>query len=291
EVSNPELLAGIRERILLAALSKEDTVALLEDDELDIEDDSDQVGERQHGGDSEGLRLWAADVSKVPPAGGRAGGGEETASDTGARAGGGEETASDTAGGATGPAAGAPKIAISAAAAGFNPPQSYGSRIERRDCFGNQIIRLVHTNGVQYITLLSCSCSGTNNWVANLAHATLIPTSFHSPRTFFTTAILDDYRLTNLECKSSAYQYWQKICRVTSTTAPGEVDDLYRELRRLSRSWRWLKKIKWAGFPHTGKSFMDPEPGELAIFCPTCPQPGINLPTDWEDDPETWKFK
>ncbi|KAG6838247.1 hypothetical protein C0991_000821, partial [Blastosporella zonata] len=83
EVSNPELLAGICERILLATLSKEDTVALLEDDELDIEDDSDQVGERQHGGDSEGLRLWVADVSGLPPAGAQAGGGGETASDTG----------------------------------------------------------------------------------------------------------------------------------------------------------------------------------------------------------------
>lgn|ERR1700719_2603453 len=26
-------------------------------------------------------------------------------------------------------------------------------------------------------------------------------------------------------------------------------------------------------------------PGNLTIFCPSCPQPGINLPPDWEDLP------
>ena len=26
-------------------------------------------------------------------------------------------------------------------------------------------------------------------------------------------------------------------------------------------------------------------PGNLTIFCPSCPQPGINLPPDWKDLP------
>jgi hypothetical protein len=26
-------------------------------------------------------------------------------------------------------------------------------------------------------------------------------------------------------------------------------------------------------------------PGSLSIFCPSCPQPGINLPPDWSDLP------
>lgn len=26
--------------------------------------------------------------------------------------------------------------------------------------------------------------------------------------------------------------------------------------------------------------------GELAIECPTCPQPGVNLPDDWKNDPD-----
>ena len=28
------------------------------------------------------------------------------------------------------------------------------------------------------------------------------------------------------------------------------------------------------------------DPGSLAIFCPSCPQPGINLPPDWKELPD-----
>ncbi len=33
------------------------------------------------------------------------------------------------------------------------------------------------------------------------------------------------------------------------------------------------------------------EPGELAIYCPTCPQPGINIPDNWKDDSNRFVFR
>ncbi|KAK0503752.1 hypothetical protein EDD18DRAFT_1063258, partial [Armillaria luteobubalina] len=27
------------------------------------------------------------------------------------------------------------------------------------------------------------------------------------------------------------------------------------------------------------------KPGELAVLCPSCPRPGINLPSDWDQVP------
>ncbi|KZP04361.1 hypothetical protein FIBSPDRAFT_767540 [Athelia psychrophila] len=35
------------------------------------------------------------------------------------------------------------------------------------------------------------------------------------------------------------------------------------------------------------------EPGEggLALFCPACPQPGYNLPDNWENDPAQFAYK
>ena len=62
------------------------------------------------------------------------------------------------------------------------------------------------------------------------------------------------------------------------------VQDRYRELLRTSRLWRNLKYRKWHGFGHSPDK--DPGPGELALFCAACPQPGVNLPADWLDDPE-----
>jgi len=45
--------------------------------------------------------------------------------------------------------------------------------------------------------------------------------------------------------------------------------------------WRDLSNRKRAGFGHDTER--DPKHGELAVFCPACPQSGINLPGDWKD--------
>lgn len=31
-----------------------------------------------------------------------------------------------------------------------------------------------------------------------------------------------------------------------------------------------------------------PGDGDLAIFCSICPQPGINIPDDWKEDPQRY---
>lgn len=37
-----------------------------------------------------------------------------------------------------------------------------------------------------------------------------------------------------------------------------------------------------SGFGHDTET--EVQPGSLAIFCPACPQPGINLPENWKKD-------
>jgi len=43
---------------------------------------------------------------------------------------------------------------------------------------------------------------------------------------------------------------------------------------RAARQWRQCKLYKWHGFAHKDDQ---PKDGDLALFCPACPQPGINL--------------
>jgi hypothetical protein len=152
------------------------------------------------------------------------------------------------------------------------------------DALNNPYVRVVDINGVHHIGLVYCTCRGKETTHADLMAAGLVPTSFTRYKTIFTHAVLDDFRLANLECKASAYQYFQKIRRHTSPMFPDSVPNLYHELRRMSRIWRWMKKLKWAGMAHRHIFTTDPKPGELANFCPTCPQPGINLPDNWVQD-------
>ncbi|KAG6903792.1 hypothetical protein DXG01_014857 [Tephrocybe rancida] len=67
---------------------------------------------------------------------------------------------------------------------------------------------------------------------ADLIAGGLLPTSFSCFQTFFMMAILDDFWLSNLECKSSAYQYWNKISWAGApATSSLDVHDFYQDVR------------------------------------------------------------
>ena len=181
-----------------------------------------------------------------------------------------------------------PNVSLSDATnAQTNPLPGFTTDLPRTDALDNPFLRVVHVNGIHFISTVFCNCRGRENTHCDCMAACLVPTSFVRYRTMFTHSVLDDFRLSNLECKTSAYQYFQKLCRHTLPTSPESVPNLYHELRQMSRLWRWMKKLKWAGFGHTQKDHTNPQPGSMANFCPACPQPGINLPEDWYLD-EQW---
>lgn len=146
-------------------------------------------------------------------------------------------------------------------------------------------IRVVHTNGIHNIAMISCECRGHDVLPCDLLAARLLPASFERIRTLFTAQLLDLFRLCNLELKASAYQFYHLLQRLTCPIAPAEVVNLYREFRRMSRLWRWMKRLKWAGYGGNGRNVSNVTEGQLSVFCPACPQPGINVPDNWKDDP------
>lgn len=151
------------------------------------------------------------------------------------------------------------------------------------DALDNKYLRIAHINGIHHLAVVFCSCHG-DNLPTDLMFSGFVPTTFHRINTVFTMKVLDIFRLSNLELKASAYTYFQLLHRLTSN-AEVPSPNIYNDLRKVSRAWRWIKKLKWAGYGHSSADPMTPAAGELSIFCPTCPQPGINLPLDWKDDP------
>src|ERR1700733_11985191 len=153
-----------------------------------------------------------------------------------------------------------------------------GPPIPRADILNNTYVRIVHSNGIHHLAMVSCQCHGSDSLPLDLVACRLMPASFATIRTLFSAQLLDSFRLANLELKASAYQFYQLLRRLTQPMAPAEVVDLYNEFRRMSRLWRWIKKLKWAGHGHNQKGAMNVGRGELANYCPACPQPGVNLP-------------
>lgn len=56
---------------------------------------------------------------------------------------------------------------------------------------------------------------------------------------------------------------------------------------RVARQWRLLKTLKWTGH---GVGDLSLVRGGLALFCPACPQPGINIPKTADTDFADWKY-
>ncbi|KAG1778007.1 hypothetical protein EV702DRAFT_968763, partial [Suillus placidus] len=142
-------------------------------------------------------------------------------------------------------------------------------------------VTIVHSSGVFIHNGAWCHCQDSvPKQHLQLLRAGLFPASSTRPKTAFTFEVLDHFLIDSLECKTSARSFFEKLTRLTNNAFPDTVPDRYRELMRVSRLWRDLKNRKWFGFGHDMES--GPGPGDLALFCPSCPQPGINMPLLWE---------
>ena len=144
-----------------------------------------------------------------------------------------------------------------------------------------QYLLLVDASGLISLPAIWCTCKAAAERKPDedLLDLQLFPVSYLNIKTVFTFLCLDDYRLSNLECKTTAYQYYQKLRRLSNPALPQSVPNRYNEFRRATRQWRNLKLRKWFGFGHR---VVSPMKGSMAIFCAACPQPGVNLPADYK---------
>lgn len=152
-----------------------------------------------------------------------------------------------------------------------------------RDNDDNQYLTIVDVSGIHHLPLSPCLCNESQSRCQDeqLLDLGLFPASQKNIRTCFTLAVLKDFRLANLECKTTAYQYYNKLRRLTCPAFPALIPNRHRELRRLSRQYRNLKLWQMHGHGHDQSSLP-----RLALFCAACPQPGVNLAPDWKEDPD-----
>ncbi|KAF8122787.1 hypothetical protein EV363DRAFT_1404642 [Boletus edulis] len=142
---------------------------------------------------------------------------------------------------------------------------------------------IVDTTRIHYLTINYYQCPDSPLAYMQLFCNKLFPATLDQPQTVFTFHVLDDFIHDNLEYRTSGSNYFSKLHCITSNIFPHLVPV---KLLRVSRIWRLLKLLKWKGFGHQNHK---PKQGELALFCPSCPQPGINCnPTD--EEVSSWKY-
>jgi len=108
--------------------------------------------------------------------------------------------------------------------------------VPKADKDGNVFVTIVHRDGFHHLPLITCSCSSAPLDIQVLDHR-LYPATYEKVRTLFTFELLDDQRWDNLECKTSYYQYHQKLRRQTHPSYPDLAPNRLVELRRVARQW------------------------------------------------------
>ncbi|KAH9011266.1 hypothetical protein EDB85DRAFT_1847414, partial [Lactarius pseudohatsudake] len=146
---------------------------------------------------------------------------------------------------------------------------------------GNPLFTVVDQGGIFDMEVVFCICSELDNTDEQLLQAGLFPATFKQIETLFTFSVLEDFLVDNLECKTTAQQFYAKLQNMTSKMFPNNVPNRYKQLLRASRQWRDLKNRMEHGLGHLPEWETIPD-GSMAIFCPACPQPGVNLPVDWK---------
>ena len=101
--------------------------------------------------------------------------------------------------------------------------------------------------------------------------------------------VLEDFELSYDISKKSAQDFVRRLVKTTNGRDPGNVDDRYREFMRVVRQYRHLRQRQWSGAAHDGPQ--DQKNGQMALFCAACPQPGLNLPENWQTDADQYASK
>ena len=82
---------------------------------------------------------------------------------------------------------------------------------------------IVDRSGVHRLLVISCGCDNRRQLDLQYMDMGLFPASFDTVKTAFTFNVLDDFRMDNVECKTSALNYYQKLARLTSNVFPKSI--------------------------------------------------------------------
>lgn len=83
----------------------------------------------------------------------------------------------------------------------------------------------------------------------------------------------------------ATYDFYRGIEALTPNAIVTHPKMRYHPLIRVLTQWQHLKLLKRAGRGHDPTRASGTANGELAIRCPSCPHPKINLPRGWEKVP------
>jgi len=88
-----------------------------------------------------------------------------------------------------------------------------------------QELTVIDVSSIHHMWVRWCNCpNAQQHQESHLLQMGLFPVSYKNIKSTFTFRVLNDAQISNLECKSSAYQYYQKLHHATSPMSPNAVE-------------------------------------------------------------------
>ncbi|KAJ7495577.1 hypothetical protein FB451DRAFT_1164304 [Mycena latifolia] len=152
---------------------------------------------------------------------------------------------------------------------------------------GERMFTVVDANGVHSTRLAFCGCQEQPaNKIKQLMRAWLFPATTRDPHTAFTVNMLKQFQLHNLESKKAAYDYLGAIRRLSDNSFTADVQNPYAAFLRVVRVFNYLTLVKRCGQLLGIDALLPHRPaGNLLVWCPACPEPGVNSDPNCPETP------
>ncbi|KAF7796946.1 hypothetical protein EIP86_008132 [Pleurotus ostreatoroseus] len=144
---------------------------------------------------------------------------------------------------------------------------------------------VISEHGIQEAKMRFCR-HGRKEECLQLIEAGLWPGSWLQPRTAMTLECMHEYQMLSGQAQVSAMDYFTYLRRLTDNVCPQDVADRYKDFLTASREYCYIKLCKYFGVEPSENM----KPASLAVRCPACPQPDINMHPDWKNRPPHLKF-
>ncbi|THU93004.1 hypothetical protein K435DRAFT_671013, partial [Dendrothele bispora CBS 962.96] len=163
---------------------------------------------------------------------------------------------------------------------------------------GPQGFVVIHSNGLHQINIDYCGCrqNGHQEPWEQLLYCELFSATTERPQTCCSFRMLELFHLLNLEGKTTAFNFYDSLEKLTDNTGCIVVKRRYYAFLRVMRLWRHIRMLKRSGMGVGGlsgdlfRTVEQTSPGELVVKCIACPIPEVNLPKGWQNAPPNLKF-
>ncbi|KAJ6463641.1 hypothetical protein C8R47DRAFT_992530 [Mycena vitilis] len=142
---------------------------------------------------------------------------------------------------------------------------------------------LYDISGVHELALDFCGCLPRVEPRVQLMRACWWPATVIKPNTCATFAALRLFHALNCLGKLSAYDFLRGLEKITNNDGLNKPPDRRKPFMTIMREYRETKRMKRAARGHDESGVQGTAQGETALKCRACPQPGWNLPDNWEN--------